>query len=44
MADEFHFRNIDARRSIAQIQQELRKQVAMFLESGEKTDDFSLTR
>jgi dTMP kinase len=36
MADEFHFRNIDARRSVESIQQELRKQVATFLESNER--------
>jgi hypothetical protein len=36
MADEFHFRNLDARRSIDQIQEELRKQVAAFLEASEK--------
>ena len=35
MADEFHFRVLDARRSIDQIQEELRKQVAAFLEPGE---------
>src|SRR5690242_6301502 len=33
MAEEFHFRNIDARRSIDQIQEELRRQVAAFLET-----------
>ena len=33
MAEEFHFRNIDARRSIEHIQDELRKQVAAFLEA-----------
>src|SRR6478609_5552017 len=32
MAEEFHFRNIDARGSIERIHQELRKQVAVFLE------------
>jgi dTMP kinase len=32
MADEFHFRMIDARRSIDHIQDELRKQVGAFLE------------
>jgi dTMP kinase len=32
MAEEFHFRNIDARRSIEHIQDELRKQVGAFLE------------
>ena len=32
MADEFHFRMLDARRSIDHIQDELRKQVGTFLE------------
>src|SRR5260221_2660462 len=32
MADEFHFRMVDARRSVVQIQDELRRQVAAFLE------------
>jgi hypothetical protein len=32
MADEFHFRTLDARRSIDRIQDELRKQVGAFLE------------
>jgi dTMP kinase len=32
MADEFHFRTVDARRSVERIQDELRKQVAVFLE------------
>jgi dTMP kinase len=32
MGEEFHFRNIDARKSIEQIQDELRRQVASFLE------------
>jgi len=32
MAEEFHFRNIDARKPIEVIQDELRKQVAAFLE------------
>jgi dTMP kinase len=36
MADEFHFRNVDARRSIDHIQTELRRQVAAFLEPAEK--------
>ena len=35
MADEFHFRIMDARRSMAHIQDELRKQVAAFLERGD---------
>ena len=36
MADEFHFRNLDARRSVDNIQEELRRQVAAFLEPAEK--------
>jgi len=36
MGDEFHFRVVDARRSIGQIQDELRRQVAAFLEDAEK--------
>ena len=36
MADEFHFRTVDARRSIEQIQDELRKQVSAFLEPVDK--------
>jgi dTMP kinase len=36
MADEFHFRVIDARRPIDYIQDDLRRQVAAFLEPGEK--------
>src|SRR5216110_1926381 len=39
MADEFHFRTLDARRSIEHIQQELRKQVAVFLEPVEKATE-----
>ena len=35
MADEFHFRVVDARRPIGKIQDELRKQVATFLEAAE---------
>src|SRR5436190_17262278 len=35
MADEFHFRVVDARRSMAHIQDELRKQGAAFLERGD---------
>jgi dTMP kinase len=38
MADEFHFRVVDARRRIDKIQEELRKQVGAFLESEEKPD------
>ena len=41
MSDEFHFRNLDARRPIDRIQKELRRQVEEFLEptdgSGPKT-------
>src|SRR4249919_1936913 len=36
MGDEFHFRTVDARRSIDRIQDELRRQVAAFLEPVEK--------
>src|SRR6266853_1112158 len=36
MADEFHFRVVDARRPVDRIQDELRKNVAAFLESSEK--------
>jgi dTMP kinase len=36
MADEFHFRKVDARRSIDRIQDELRRQVEAFLEPAEK--------
>ncbi len=36
MADEFHFRIVDARRPIDHIQEELRRQVGGFLESSEK--------
>ena len=39
MGDEFHFRLLDARRPIDKIQDELRKQVAAFLEPQEKTPD-----
>jgi len=44
MADEFHFRVVDARRSIDRIQDELRRQVAAFLEPVEKPADTVLTR
>jgi dTMP kinase len=44
MADEFHFRNVDARRSIEHIQDELRKQVAAFLEPSEKPAEPVLVR
>jgi dTMP kinase len=36
MAEEFRFRNIDARRSVEHIQDELRKQVSSFLEPPER--------
>jgi dTMP kinase len=36
MADEFNFRNIDARRSVETIQDELRRHVAAFLEPSDK--------
>jgi dTMP kinase len=39
MGDEFHFRLLDARRPIDKIQDELRKQVAAFLEPQEKAAD-----
>jgi dTMP kinase len=35
MADEFHFRVLDARRSVEQIQDELRRQVAAFLDQAD---------
>ena len=38
MADEFHFRSLDARRSVEHIQIELRKHVAAFLEPAEKPE------
>ena len=44
MADEFHFRNVDARRPIEQIQEELRKQVAAFLEPTEKQGDAAVSK
>src|SRR6476469_9726503 len=37
MADEFHFRILDARRSVDAIQDELRRQVEAFLEPSEKS-------
>jgi dTMP kinase len=44
MADEFQFRVVDARRSVNRIQDELRKQLAAFLEPAEKPADTVLTR
>src|SRR5712675_1810007 len=39
MGDEFHFRTLDARRSVDRIQEELRKQVSAFLEPVERAPD-----
>src|SRR3954470_15280583 len=39
MGDEFHFRTLDARRSIDRIQEELRRQVSAFLEPVEKAPE-----
>jgi len=46
MADEFHFRVVDARRSVDRIQEELRRQVGAFLEPApaEKPAEPALTR
>jgi dTMP kinase len=44
MADEFQFRVLDARRSIDHIQDELRRQVAAFLEPSEKPSETLTTR
>ena len=44
MADEFHFRVLDARRPIDRIQHELRRQVAAFLEPAVKPAEPALTR
>src|SRR6266705_3362856 len=44
MADEFHFRVVDARRPVGTIQDELRKSVAAFLEPPEKPAEPILTR
>jgi dTMP kinase len=44
MADEFHFRNLDARRSVDRIQEELRRQVGAFLEPTEKPLEAALAR
>jgi dTMP kinase len=44
MADEFHFRNVDARRSVDRIQEELRRQVGTFLEPTEKPVEAALSR
>ena len=44
MADEFHFRVVDARRSIERIQEELRRHVAAYLEPTEKPIEPALSR
>jgi dTMP kinase len=44
MADEFHFRVVDARRPVERIQDELRRQVGVFLEPAEKPGEPALTR
>jgi dTMP kinase len=41
MSDEFHFRVVDARRPVDRIQDELRKNVAAFLESAERSGERS---
>ena len=41
MADEFHFRVVDARRSIDKIQDELRKQVGAFLEPDRSAESLA---
>jgi dTMP kinase len=42
MADEFHFKVVDARRSIDRIQDDLRKRVAAFLEPSERPVESAL--
>ena len=44
MADEFHVRNVDARRPVDRIQEELRRQVGTFLEPTEKPLETALSR
>ena len=44
MGDEFHFRVVDARRSVDRIQDELRRHVSAFLEPTEKPSEPALTR
>src|SRR3954466_9006113 len=44
MGDEFHFRVVDARRSIDRIQDELCRNVSAFLEASEKPAESALTR
>jgi len=44
MADEFHFRVLDARRPVERIQDELRRQVEVFLDPSEKPAEPALVR
>ena len=44
MADEFHFRVLDARRRVDRIQDELRKQVEAFLEPADKPAEPALVK
>jgi dTMP kinase len=44
MADEFHFRVVDARRTVDKIQDELRRHVAAYLEPAEKPSEPALAR
>src|SRR5256714_1407155 len=44
MSDDYHFRVLDARRSVERIQEELRKQVEAFLEPAEKPAEPALAR
>src|SRR3989440_2117848 len=44
MADEFHFRKLDARRTVDRIQDDLRRQVAAYLEPAEKPTEPALAR
>jgi dTMP kinase len=44
MADEFHFRVLDARRGVDVIQDELRRQVSAFLEPSEKPSETLVVR
>ena len=44
MSDEFHFRVVDARRTVDRIQDELRKQVSAFLEPADRPAEPALMR
>jgi dTMP kinase len=44
MGDEFHFRVVDARRTVDRIQEELRRQVSAFLEPADRPAEPMLTR